>query len=131
MANNLTAFDPIIFSQKVVERLDPLTLMLAYADRSYEGDLSQNSTVRIRTVGDITLSAYAKGVTNLSSQDMAPTSEDFTVTDASAFQFAIDDVDAYQNDLSAMDLYAKRAAKAIAQAIEVKIFSKYNTCLVC
>lgn len=129
MPQNLSAFDPIKFSAKVLERIDPLTLMLAYANRDYDGDLSENSTVKIRSVGDITLSPYVKGVTNLSSQDLSPTSEDFTVTDASSFQFAVDDVDARQNDLSAMDLYARRAAFAIADAIEKKIFAQYTKAL--
>ena len=126
MPNTLQAFDATKFSAKVVERLDPLTLMLAFANRDYDGDLTENSTVKIRSVGDITLTPYVKGVTSLSSQDLAATSEDLTVTDASSFQFAVEDIDVRQNDLSAMDLYARRAAVAVADAIEKKLASQYT-----
>ncbi len=126
MANNLAAFDPLKFSAKVVEHLDPLTLALRFADRAYEGDLTENSTVRIRSVGNITMGPYTKGVTTINYQDLAPTYEDFTVTDSQFFAFQVEDIDKRQNDLDAESLYAQRAAVEIANTVERKIWSQYT-----
>jgi hypothetical protein len=129
MANNLAAFDPLKFSSKVVEHLDPLTLALRFAEREYEGDLTENSTVRIRSVGNITMGTYTKGVTTISYQDLAPTFEDFTVTDSQFFAFQVEDIDKRQNDLDAESLYAQRAATEIANTVERKIWSQYTKAL--
>lgn len=71
------------------------------------------------------MSAYTKNSTTISYEDLAPDSETFTVDDAQYFAFKVDDVDKAQNDMSALDLYAHRAAVAVNDKVEAKLLSNY------
>jgi hypothetical protein len=123
MANNLTAFDATKFSAKVVENLDRINVMLPLVSRDYEGDLTENSTVKIRTLGNVAMGPYSGSI---SYQDLAPALEDFTVADAQYFAFKASDIARAQNDIDALDAYAKRAAVSMTDTIEAKILSRYT-----
>src|SRR4051812_6205403 len=99
MANNLAAFNSEAWSNKLVEKINQVNVMLPLVNRNYEGDLRQNKTVHVRTPGSIAMSSYSRnGV--LSYQDLAPTDEQFTVSDAKSFSFLVDDLDKAQSDVS-------------------------------
>lgn len=128
MANDLSAFNATAWSKRIVQKLDQRNVMLQLINKDYEGELQDHGdTVYIRTPGNVSMSTYTKNSTTISYQDLAPTKEPFTVSDASYFAFKVDDVDKAQNDLSAMDMYTKRAVVAINNAIDAKIKSKYTS----
>src|SRR5262249_32269475 len=99
--------------------------MLPLVNRNWEGDLRQNKTVWVRTPGNITLSSYTRGAT-ISYQDLAPTKESVTVNDREYFAFEVDDLDKAQSDISAMDVYLKRAVVAMNNTVEAKILAAYT-----
>jgi hypothetical protein len=127
VANDLSAFNAQKWSKKLVQKLNQTNVMLGLINRDWEGDLqNMGDTVKVRTFGSVTMGTWTKNGT-ISYQDLAPTVESFTVSDASYFAFKVDDVDAAQNDISALDGYTARAMVAINNAVEAKILSKYSS----
>lgn len=127
--NDLSAFQPEIWSKSLIHNLDQLNVMKNLVNTDFEGDLSQNPTVHVRTLGNVTMNPYSKNSTTISYEDLDPDLEDFTVADASYFAFKCDDVDKAQSDISALDAYTRRAAVAMSNAVEAKILSRYNLAL--
>jgi hypothetical protein len=123
MANSLVALDATKFSSKVVANLDKINVMLPLVNREYEGDLTENSTVKIRTMGSVSMGAYSGSI---SYQDLAPAVEDFTVSDAQYFAFKASDIDRRRSDIDPLDAYAKRAAIKMNDVIEAKILAQYT-----
>lgn len=128
MGNNLAAFEAETWSNRLVRNIDQINVMKPLVNTDWEGDLRNSKTVKVRTPGSITLSSYTKGAT-ISYEDLAPTEEDFTVSDSEYFAFNVDDVEAAQNDLNALDIYTRRAAVAINNTVESKILSVYASAL--
>src|SRR3954471_5018333 len=120
MSNNLAAFNSEAWSQRLVRNLDQVNVVKPLANTNWEGDLRNNKTVWVRTPGSITMGSYSRaGV--ISYQDLAPTKESFTVSDGQYFAFNVDDIDKAQSDLSAMDIYMRRAVVAMNNVVETKI----------
>ncbi len=127
MANDLSAFNAEIWSKRLIEKLDPMNVMLPLVNRDWEGDLRQgNLTAKVRTLGNVAMSTYTKNSTTVSYQDLAPTVENFTVSDAKYFAFEVDDVDAAQNDMRVLDGYIGRSVVAVNNTIESKILAAYT-----
>ena len=124
MSNNFVALDATKFSSKVVANLDKINVMLPLVNREYEGDLTENSTVKIRTMGSVSMGAYSGSI---SYADLAPAVEDFTVSDAQYFAFKASDIERRQSDIDPLDAYAKRAAVSMNNVIEAKILSQYTS----
>lgn len=122
MANDLSAFQSEAWSARLVTKLDQINVVLPLVNRNWEGDLRQNKTVWVRTPGNITMGSYTRGST-ISYQDIVPTKEAFTVNDGQYFAFEVDDLDRAQNDISAMDVYMKRAVVAMNNTVEAKILA--------
>jgi hypothetical protein len=125
VANNLAAFDAEVWSKSLVTKLDQVNVMLRLVNRDWEGDLRQAKTVNIRTAGNITLAPYTKG-TAITYEDLAPVKEQFTVNDAEYFAFSVEDIDAAQNDLNALEVYTARAAVGMSNTVETKLLSPYS-----
>ncbi len=125
MANDLTAFNTVAFSKKLIMNLDRINVMMPLVNRDYEGDIKNTGdSVKVRTLGSVTMGAYAKGAT-IAYEDLAPSTETMTVDDAQYFAFKVDDIDKAQTDMSVLDLYAKRAAVSMNDVIEAKLLSNY------
>ena len=130
MANNLDNFIPEIWSRAIQQRLDQTNLALALlANTDDEGGIRQaGDTVHGRTYGDVTMQSYVRGQ-SLSYEDLAPTKETMTVNEAKSFAFQVDDLDKAQNDLDALSGYTQRAAVAVANAIDSKLFGYHASAL--
>src|SRR3954452_13453902 len=126
MPNNLSAFNSEAWSSRLVTKLDQINVCLPLVNRNWEGDLRLNKTVWVRTPGNITMASYTRGTT-ISYQDLTPTKESFTVNDGEYFAFEVDDIDKAQSDISAMDVYMKRAVVAMNNTIETKLLTAYKS----
>jgi P22 coat protein - gene protein 5 len=122
VANDLSAFNSEAWSSRLVTKLDQINVALPLVNRNWEGDLRLNKTVWVRTPGNITMAPYSRG-TVISYEDLTPTKESFTVNDGEYFAFEVDDIDKAQSDLSAMDVYMKRAVVAMNNEVEAKILA--------
>ena len=129
MANDLSAFQPEIWSKRIVRNLDQVNVMKNLVNTDYEGDLSQNPTVHVRTLGSVTMNSYTKNSTTISYEDLAPTSEAFTIAGSEYFAFKVDDVDKAQSDIVALDAYTRRASVSMNNSVESKIIGQYSNAL--
>jgi hypothetical protein len=130
MANNLAAFNAQLWSKSLIANLNQVNVMLPKTNRQWEGQLNGiGDTVQVRTLGSVTMSAYTKNSTSISYQDLTPVKEPLTVADAQYFAFEVDDVDAIQNDIDALDSYTMRAAVSMNNTIEAKILAAYTGAL--
>ncbi len=126
MANNLSAFKAEAWSRSLIMNLDKVNVMLPLVNRDYEGDVTGiGSTVQVRTPGSITMGAYTKGQP-ISYQDLTPAREQLVVNTSEYFAFNVDDIDAAQNDLNALNVYTMRAAVAMNDRIEAELLSNYS-----
>jgi len=129
VANNLAAFNSSAFSKLLVKNFDQINVMFPLVSTDYQGELQNiGDTVYVRTLGSITMGSWTKGGT-ISYQDLAPVREAMTIADASYFAFKVDDVDVAQNDLDALNMYARRAAVSMNNSVEAKILSAYTAAL--
>lgn len=125
MANTLAAFKPDAWAKSLVTKLDRINVMMPLVNRDWEGDLSRSKLVKIRTAGNITMSTYDPNA-DIVLQDLAPTSEDFTVADFKYFAFAVDDTDDIQSDINAIGTYTQRAVVAFSNTIDAKLMGAYT-----
>jgi hypothetical protein len=130
MPNNLTAFTPQVWSQRVIQKLYQTNVAMAIvANTDYEGELqAAGDTVWVRTYGRVTMQPYAKNQT-ISYESLVPTKESLQVNDSQFFAFKIDDIDARQADLSVIDGYAREAAISFNELIDTKVFTSYSSAL--
>lgn len=125
MANNLAAFNAELWSKSLIMNLDRKNVMLAFADRKYEGEIDGiGSVVKVRTLGNVVMDDYVSTGT-IAYQDLIPSVETLTVANQKYFAFEIDDVDKVQNDMDLLQLYASRGAVAIGNVVDDHIFSMY------
>lgn len=115
------AFTPIKFSLKLVELLYNDTLYTSITNTNYEGSIKDSGDrVRVRTAGKISLSTYTKGML-LVKQELTPTSEDLIIDVQKYFSFGVDDIDAFQNDITAITEYAKNVKNDMSELIDTDI----------
>lgn len=125
MANDLSAFNAQKWSKLLVVNLVKINVMMSLVNRDWEGDLQNiGDTVQVRTLGSISMRSYSKGQT-LTYEDLTPTKEPMTISDAEFFAFQVDDIDKAQTDLDTIQLYTSRAAVAMNAAVEQKCLSQY------
>lgn len=123
MSQSLAAFTPIKFSLKLIDLLYNETIYTKVTNTKYEGQIKDSGDkVRVRTSAKISLSAYTKGMT-LVAQDLNPTYEDLLIDQAKYFKFVVDDVDAIQNDINAINTYASNAKNDIVEMLDTDILS--------
>lgn len=125
MANDLSAFNAQVWSQSLIMNLDKINVMLPLVNREWEGELKNlGDTVQVRTLGSVTMAPYTRGAT-ITYQDLAPVKEPMVIDDAQFLAFSVDDLDAAQNDLDAVNAYTSRAAIGMNDVVERKLLSNY------
>lgn len=94
-------------------------------NREYEGELTANGAiVRVRTLGDVTVSPYVVG-TPITIQTLAASDESMQVNTARYFAFEVDDVEQAQSDIRIMDPYAAKGAAALNAQSETLLMEQY------
>lgn len=117
------AFTPVKYSLKLIELLYNDTLYPSVTNTNYEGQIKDSGDrVRVRTAGKITLSAYTKGM-QLVKQELTPTYEDLIIDKQYYFSFGVDDVDKIQNDINAIEEYAKNTKMDISTLIDTDVLT--------
>lgn len=127
MANSLQNFTPQIWSLKVVERINQINVMLPLVNRDWEGEISQaGDTVYVRTYGDVVTGSYVRGQP-ISYNNLAPTKETLTVNQSKYAAIEVDDLDAAQNDLNALQGYTGRLGVSFSNTIEAFLQGFYSS----
>lgn len=114
---------PIIFAGKTLEKLYAATFVSEVANIDYVGEVrNQGDKVIIRTIPTIIIRDYKKG-TQLNLEHPESPSIEFTVDFAKYFNFALDDIDIKQFDISMLDKWADDAAMQMKLTIESHVLS--------
>ncbi len=121
------AFTPVKYSLKLVELLYNDTVYPMITNTTYEGAIKDSGDrVRVRTAGRISLSAYTKGM-QLVKQELTPTYEDLIIDKQYYFSFGVDDIDKMQNDINAIDEYAKNTKNDMSELIDTDVLAYMAT----
>lgn len=128
----ITNFNPTIWSKAFLANLNKAHVHADAMNRDYEGEIRQaGDTVKISSIGRITVSAYTRNA-GLGGTAASPTiaginrpeilqgsSLFLTISEGDYFNFAIDDVDKWQQQPKLMDKAMAEAAYAMANAVDL------------
>jgi N4-gp56 family major capsid protein len=137
---SILAFNPTIWSKGFLFNLNKAHVHADVLNRDYEGEIkAAGDTVKISSIGRVTVQDYTRN-SGLGGTDASPTitairrpeilqssSLFLTVDQAKYFNFAIDDVDKFQQQPKLMDKAMKEAAFAMADTVDVHVNSTLQT----
>lgn len=124
---SLNGFIPSVWSSELLVALMKAHVFAALANHDYDGSISaMGDTVRINAIGDITISAYVKDTDIAAPQELADAQTTLTITQADYFNFAVDDVDAAQQNPKVMNEAMKWAAYRLADNVDQFVAGKYT-----
>lgn len=122
----LTNFIPQVWSAQL---LNSLKASLIYGqtgviNRNYEGEISGfGDTVKINTIGTVTVGDYTKNTDMSAPQDLSGTQTTLTINQSKYFNFQIDDVDKAQTNPKLMSQAMVESAYALRNAADKFIAS--------
>lgn len=120
--SGLSNFIPAIWSSKLQVKYYKSTCMSEIFNSDWSGEIKdQGDKVEIRTIPNITINDYEKGMT-LASQVPTGGLIELLIDKGKYFQFVLDDVDEVQSDLRLMDMFSTDASQQMKITIESQIF---------
>lgn len=123
---SLNSFIPTLWSNELLVALEKAHVFAALANHDYEGTIkSMGDTVRINAIGDIVISAYSKDTDISPPQELADAQTTLSITQSDYFNFAVDDVDAAQQNPKVMAEAMKWAAYKLADSVDTFVAGKY------
>lgn len=127
----ITNFNPTWWTKGFLYNLNKRHVHAAVMNRDYEGEIKQaGDTVKISSIGRITVKAYTRNaglggtaasptITGIDRPEILQGSSLFlTISEGDYFNFAVDDVDAYQQQPKLADKAMKEAAYAMANDMD-------------
>lgn len=116
----ISSFIPQIWDARLLNALDKSHVFANVVNRDYEGDIKQQGdTVKINTIGAVTIGDYTKNTDFTSGPEtLATTAQSLTIDQAKYFNFQVDDVDAAQAAGDVMDKAMERAAYGLNDAAD-------------
>lgn len=116
---SVDAFIPTVWSKKFKDVLDPALVFRNCCNTDYEGEIKQQGdTVRVNTIGPVTISSYTKNTINLTPEVLQGAGQPMQITEADYFYFALDDVDKAQINVGVMEQAMKRASFGMKDQID-------------
>lgn len=109
MLNN---FIPTVWSAKLLKHLAKSLVygQAGVVNRDYEGEIRQaGDSVKINSIGDVTVKSYTKNSDIDAPETLVDSSQMLNITESKYFNFAVDDVDKAQSNISVMEESMKRA----------------------
>ena len=124
---SLNNFIPQVWSPTLLANVRADLVFGSVVNRDYEGSIAKvGDTVRINAIGDITVSNYTKDTSIGSPQTLSDAQTVLTISQAKYFNFAIDDVDAAQQQPKVMTEAMSWAGYKVALAIDQYLAGFYT-----
>ena len=118
----LDNFIPQLWAAELLLNLNDAHIYAACFNRDYEGDISEaGDTVRINSIGRVTITTYEKNTTSLNMQHLQGAQEVLLIDQANYYNFEIDDVDARQQKPKLMRAAMQEAAWGIADTVDARL----------
>jgi flagellar hook-associated protein FlgK len=112
-------FTPQIWSARILSNLNDSHVYIQGTNRDYEGEIKNlGDSVRINSVGRITISSYTKNSTSLTPETVDGAGQVLVITQAESFAFQIDDVDNAQTKPKLMNEYMREAAWGLSDVAD-------------
>jgi len=138
---SISNFNPTIWSTAFLANLNKVHVHADVMNRDFEGELKVGDTVKISSIGRVTVKDYTRNagaggtalsggtpVTGIDRPEILQGSSLFlTVDQAKYFNFEIDDVDAWQQQPKLMDKAMKESAYAMANVVDLFCNSTMQT----
>jgi len=121
----LSKYTPLLYAKKLLIKFYLKTVFGEIANRDYEGEIkSMGDTVWIRTIPDVTVFDYYKGM-DLTDKRQTPESSatELQIAYAKAYSIAIDDIDKLQYDLNMLDEWSRDGSEHMGIAIDRTILN--------
>jgi len=116
-------FIPEIWSGKLQVKFYKSTVLGEITNNDWEGEIkNQGDKVIIRSVPNITISDYTKGM-NLTNQVPTSTPLELNIDKGKYFSFVLDDVDEVQTDVKLMDMFSNDAAQQMKIVIDTDVLN--------
>ncbi|MGC4378263.1 phage capsid protein [Fictibacillus sp. Mic-4] len=125
---SLQSFIPTIWSARLLQALQK---SLVYGqptiiNRDYEGGIrNAGDTVKINTVGDVTIGDYTKNTNMSDPETLTDATRTLQITQSKYFNFQVDDIDKAQQNPKVMGQAMQNAAYALRNAADQFIASHY------
>ena len=124
---SLQNFIPTLWSAKILNTFEISHVLAGLCNNDYEGEISaQGDTVKINTVGAITVASYVKNSTSITPEELQAPQTVLNIDQADYFAFKIDDVDKAQANVSVMSKAMSNAGYAMSDSLDVKIGLLYD-----
>lgn len=137
---SITNFNPTIWSKGFLVNLNKRHVFADVLNREYEGEIKEaGDTVKISSIGRITVKAYTRNA-GLGGTAASPTiagierpeilqgsSLFLTISEGDYFNFAVDDVDKYQQQPKLLDKAMREAAYSMANDVDLFVNSVLQT----
>ena len=118
----ITKADAVIVSAGVLTGFAKRNRIAALTNQSFTGEvLGKGSTVKVRSLADVTLSNYTPGTTVINPEALTDAETLLVLDQAKYFAFLVDDVDASQGAGEYLAAAAARAGEQAAEAIDAYI----------
>lgn len=124
---SLENFIPTVWSSRLLKQLDESHVFVNLANRDYEGEISQKGdTVKINSIGDISVSDYNKNSTSISPETLSDASTILEIDQSKYFAFEVDDIDQVQGNVPVMNRAMDKAAIALSDTADEYIADMYG-----
>lgn len=117
----LSNFIPTVWSARLLVNLNDahVAAQPGIVNRDYEGEIaSMGDTVRINSIGRVTISDYTRNTDITSPEELDESSQVLVIDQGKYYNFAVDDVDAAQSNVNVMDGAMREAAWGLNDAVD-------------
>lgn len=112
---SLQNFIPTVWAAGIQRELEARYVYASLVNRDYEGDVSAyGDTVKINTVGDITVGDYVKNTTVITPEFLDSTQQELNIDQAKYFAFVIDDIDQAQTQPKVMAEAIRKSSRGLS-----------------
>lgn len=120
-------FIPTIWSARLNESFKKNLVYGNVVNTDYEGEIrGQGSTVKINTIGAVTIGNYDKATGIGNPQELDSTQKNLVIDQAKYFNFQVDDVDAAQTNVNLLDGGIVEASYGLANVVDQYIAGFYT-----
>jgi N4-gp56 family major capsid protein len=118
----IAKFVPNLWAAQLLVEMQKAHVATSLVNRDYEGIIrAQGDTVTINTIGAVTVSDYEKNKDLADPEELTTEDQKLTISQAKAYNFQVDDVDAAQSAGDVMASAMSQAAYALSDAADAYI----------
>lgn len=123
----LDGFIPTIWAARLLANLHKALIHAqpGVINRDYEGEVALGNTVKINSIGPVTIGDYTKNADHAVPETLTEAQRSLVIDQAKFFNFQVDDIDAFQQKPKVMDEAMREAAYALADRLDQFIAAKY------